>query len=500
MINHDHDEVENDDELDWQLINSSDLTERADGLLCMAQRRAKDASTAKEALSFADVAVELNIQLGREAETFAAHWAQADAYWELKNFDNAYRACTDAIAIAESMQDDDRLGSMYFNAGGCMAERHVYEGAAEYAQMSADAHGRAGNLAQKARALRFVGRNYQKAGRHADAIGPLKESFELYEGYGIFERIADVANLIASSQIALGFYDEALENLERAETTLNYLDLNPLLTKVQFNQARAKAALGRHVEAIEDFNMLFDFHKVTDAIEIASHVEFERAKSQLALGQLDQAAASFKSISIAFKGVRGAADSLEALIKLAEIYGTQDNRADQEQTLAKALEIANQREKTDLANLLTLQIAVLAAAEPGTTRGLAMLEQLPRGTWLPSSPNWFTHTLGLMRCYAQANRSTEVLMLANELLTAANSNLHKREIAETHALKTQALAQLGETERAKQEASIGYEQYLELEEFDRAQQLRRQYMSQNEPFNLTDDTGPIYFSKEKSND
>lgn len=475
MINHDHDDVEDDDELDWQLINSSDLTERADGLLCMAQRRAKDASTAKEALSFADAAVELNIQLGREAETFAAHWAQADAHWELKDFDNAYHACTHAIAIAESMQDDDRLGSMYFNAGGCMAERHVYEGAAEYAQMSADAHGRVGNLAQKARALRFVGRNYQKAGRHADAIGPLKESFGLYEGYGIFERIADVANLIASSQIALGFYEDALENLERAETTLNYLDLNPLLTKVQFNQARAKAALGRHLEAIEDFNMLFDFHKVTDAIAIASHVEFERAKSQLAIGQLDQAAASFKSISIAFKGLRGAADTLDALVFLAEIYGKQGNQFDQEQTLAKALELAQEREKNDLANQLTLQIAIIAANQTETTRGQSLLEQLPRSTWQPTSPNWFTHTLGLMRCYLKADRNTEVLLLANELLAVANENLHSPQIAETLLSKASALRRLGDYSRSELEASHAFELYIQLRDFTKAVAIRSEF-------------------------
>jgi tetratricopeptide (TPR) repeat protein len=286
---------------DWELIRGDDLDLRIDGLLCIAKRKGEDAELAAESLTFAESAETLLREVGDQNRLFSALRTKADALYVLKQFDEAKESCLEAAELAESQLQEHRAGHMFFNAGGCAYNLKQYAEAIELYQKSAGFLESANIPVEAGTALAWAGRSHFEMEAYDPAINAYQSAIAIFESEGALLKVGDCSRLLAKTFIATGALALAEQALLRAEACLEFSFCEETTEKVRFSRARLLASEGRHIQAIGVFDKMFDEAKILGNVAFTTKIAFERAKSELALGNHDNAAKTFRKLSMALE-------------------------------------------------------------------------------------------------------------------------------------------------------------------------------------------------------
>ena len=159
------DEVEH-ERFDFEQVQGPVLEDRADALLCLAQRRnfKGDKDSQRESIDFAMAAAELNRNLGRPGDLFSALWSLSDAQYALGLYEDARLTCNEGVQVALANFRESSAGAMEFNLGSLDAIQKNYEGADRHYQLSAHYYQLVEDRANVARAHHWNAYHQQKAG------------------------------------------------------------------------------------------------------------------------------------------------------------------------------------------------------------------------------------------------------------------------------------------------------------------------------------------------
>ena len=413
-------ELKEHDERDEALIAGSDLRERGQALLCKSRRIGNDEDRQKEALIYAEASTEIFRQLGNKPDLVDALWAVADPLYSLKHFEDARTISIEAAELAVETLNDSSAAKFYYNAGGCSYNLEEFQIGAEYCVKSIQFFLAADERVAAARAGIWAGKNFAAIENYDEALGCTTDAIQIFEEEGSMSKLADASRLLAKIYIAIGDAPKARQALDRAEACLEFVLDFEVAEKIKYSRARLLALEGKHALAVEAFQERYESAMAINNPEFSTKAAFGRALSQLELGQYEPAAKTFRNLALAVKGTKSPITSLDALLKLLKCYEKQENVLEQEQVINQIFEIPEALENIALTNQLKLHLGVILTGTHDNTRGLQILEALPRSVFEVGSDDWMQHALALLDNYEDRGRYSECIFLANELLALEN--------------------------------------------------------------------------------
>jgi tetratricopeptide (TPR) repeat protein len=476
-----HDEEDEDvkahEARDWELIRGDDLDLRIDGLLCIAKRKGEDPELAKESLTFAESAETLLREVGEHNRLFSALRTKADALYVLKRFDEAKDSCLEAAELAANQLQEHRAGHMFFNAGGCAYNLKQFDEAVELYRKSAGFLESANIPVEAGTALAWAGRSHFEVEAYDPAIDAYQSAIAMFESEGALLKVGDCSRLLAKTFIAKGDLTLAEQSLLRAEACLEFSCCEETTEKVRFSRARLLAAEGRHIQAIGVFEKMFDEAKNLGNVAFTTKIAFERAKSELALGNHDNAAKTFRKLSMALGGTNSPITKVDCLLQLVKTHEIAGNVLDEVATLDEVLALPELVDMPVATNLLTLQLGLALSKLQDDSRALTVLEALPRTAFEVGSDLWMEHAMGLLQNYDKRARSSECLFLANELLATADLDYFESLVPEIHFIKASALSRLGQESGTRAEAQLAFELWTKAAEYEKAKAVQAKFLS-----------------------
>lgn len=461
---------------DWELVRGTNLELRAEALLCISRRTSQDLTKQVEALTFAESAIDILRKLGDTKKLAAALWAKADPLYALNRWAEARDASIEAAELSAELLDDSRAGTMFYNAGGCAYNLREYQESYELFTKAKEYHQAASEPIDTGRSVAWAGKNLYELGNFEGAITAYQEAIDLFEPEGSLGKLADACRLLGKAYIRAGKLDLAAKALERSEACLEFCPNAETESKLKFARGLYLAAKGDHVRAIAVFQELYEAAKAAVLPEHSTANAFERAKSEMAIGEYESAAKTFRQISLAVKGTRSDITSLDAMLQLVKAYELAEYDVDHEAALNEVLAMPELQEKSELKNKLTLSLGLLLTKQPDGTRGLKVLEALPRSVFEVGGVSWMEHGMALLENYRRAGRNSECLFLANEILGIADHSYFAVLIAELHAIKTDVLQTMGQQAQAQAEAKIAFEAFSNVNLLNKAMFIKEKFL------------------------
>jgi tetratricopeptide (TPR) repeat protein len=405
---------------DEALIAGADLQKRGEALHCKSRRIGNDDERQHEALTYAEASTEIFRQLGSKPDLVEALWAMADPLYSLKRFEDARAISIEAAELAVETLNDSTAAKLYFNAGGCSFNLEEFQTGAEFCLKSVQFFLAADERVAAGRAGIWAGKNLAAIDNFDEALGCMVDAIQIFEEEGSMTKLADASRILAKVYLAMGDAPHARQALDRAEACLEFvLDLE-VAEKIKYSRARLLALEGKHALAVNAFQERYAAAMALNNPDFSTKASFGRALSQLELGQYEPAAKTFRSLALALKGTKSPITSLDALLKLLKCNEKQENVLEQEQVINQIFEIPEALENIPLTNQLKLHLGVILTGTNDNTRGLQILEALPRSVFEVGSDDWMQHALALLENYEDRGRFSECIFLANELLAFEN--------------------------------------------------------------------------------
>ena len=414
-------ELKEHEERDEALIVGPDLQKRGEALLCKSRRIGNDDERQKEALTYAEACTEIFRQLGSKPDLVEALWAIADPLYSLKRYEEARIASIEAAELAVETFNDSSAAKLYYNAGGCSYNLGEFQLGAEFCLKSVEFFLANSERVEAGRAGIWAGKNFACLENYDEALGCITEAIKIFEEEGSMVKLADASRILAKVYLAMEDATNARQALDRAEACLDLVVDITVAEKIKYARARLLALEGKHALAIEAFQERYDAGMALNNPDYTSKAAYGRALSQFALGLYEPAAKTFRNLALALKGTKSPITTLDALLNLLKCYEKQEKVLEQEQVIGQILELPEAPENEKLVNQLKLNLGVILTGTPEGTRGLKMLEALPRSVFEFGSEEWFQHALLLLENYEELGRFSECIFLANEML--ANESL-----------------------------------------------------------------------------
>jgi tetratricopeptide (TPR) repeat protein len=473
MSHHDEDDedVKAHEARDWELIQG------------------EDPEAQNESLTFAESAETLLREIDDRTRLYSALRTKADALYSLKRFDEAKDACLESAGHAASQLMDGKAGQMFFNAGGCAYNLKQHEQAVELCLKAAGFLESASSPLDAGVALAWAGRNHFALEAFDSAMEVYKRAIEIFEQEGALLKVGDCSRLLAKAYLGAGEFALAERALDRADACLEFLPCEETTEKVRFSRARLLAARGDHSLAIKAFAQLFEAAKELGNVEFTTKIAFEQAKSDMAMGQYDKAAKTYRHLALALEGTSRPITKLECLRQLVKAHELAGNTLDQVATLDEILALPEMVNLPAESNLLKLQLGLTFSTFADDTRGLTILEALPRNVFDVGSESWMEHAIGLLQNYEKLGRSSECLILANEVLATADLDYFEALLPEIHFIKASALSRLGQESRTRAEAQRAFELWTKAAKYEKAKVVQAKFLSAK-----VSETDPSLFS------
>lgn len=356
-MNHDDFEIEAEhDRFDFEQVEGESIEERADALLCLAQRRAQNPANESqvESLNYAVAAANLYRELGRDGDLFSALWAASDAQYALNLYADAIETCNEGVLVALKNFRESSAGAMEFNLGGIYANLGDSDSANLHYQNSVRYYEACQDKQNIARAYRWNAYHQQKAGNHQLALHQVLLGQELANQEGEAWLIVEFSILEATSLIALGEFVKAQTATDRVTAGLILQPNMKVEIKNEFNRARLLAFDGRHEQAIEAFTKVIEVLKTMKFARTAAKFMLEQSKSKTALGRIEEAMQDLKVVALTYENYPGSTLALDAFVELARVQLLVGHTAALESTLVRAKAMAEARASAGQPQLLEL--------------------------------------------------------------------------------------------------------------------------------------------------
>ena len=450
-------------------MKSADETVRADALLKLAELHEDE-----ESLGYAGAAVDLNRRLGRKFELMKSLAAFADAHFSMGNIDEILEPTEEAAALAQELGEVQALGRYRSNLGLYYARKGMAAAAIEIYDLAAMAF-------VEYRDPKAVAKTYEMMARCYGWMSDWPMAIHYYQlAIWQYDEI-EYSGGIVGANVGLAFSQAKAGNIDDAEYALiaakDFYGLNERFfqkhrilfiegliarERGQFEQARRLLSEGLELAEgdEEDKNGQLD-------------IRFEISKVKLAQGLIDEARAELRAIARHCTMNQNTFELFEVHDLHIEAQRRGGASKDIELALVFAIDHADSVGNSRLLKKYELDLALLMADQATPEGALTMLEELDRDQWNAGTPGWNAITLKLAHAYVRNNRNTEALILAQEYLQVCEfQGLVTETVAEIHALKSQALANLGDSERSSVEAQESVNTYIRLGRYDRIDELR----------------------------
>ena len=493
---------ENDDneariaELD-RIIAADDLPARADALVEKAQlMHAEDSPDFALLMAHLQAAIDLNLELAREAELVFPYWMLGDVYVAKKDDEAARAAYLECLKYARLTSAAHFVLPSCLSALATIARRGRNElQAIEYLTESIDElrESSPGSM-QLFNQLMQIERSYEALNMFTEAEACLDEAYQIAVSMNHIRPMNDAYLEKIWLRIRSNRLDEIPQLLEKLEAQLEmathpfaqgFFDILVLSHQIRTNPT---------VETIKGLDSLREIGRERGDAGMLGLVNIERARFFIAVGNYAEARKVLRKLEIT------APENLSRRFSLHEVHLLTAEAFEREGQWLPAIEYVQKAIETSSivpvegeADQLKLRLGELYLQSGSTAMALAELESLSLDTWQPEQEGWIRQTFALARAYEASDRHTESLFMANQLLCKIEpdgsavmpefdfpANLDANWLsAQLHELKFQALQALGEVETAASEAERAKAVYERNEDFESMVRISREIKAVN---------------------
>ena len=466
-------------------IASTDLATRADALAEMVHFLSNELERpGKDRLPYILAAIDLNLELKRDAELAGNYWSLSDAFYEQKRLDESIQALENSIESARASGDESSLPMTMNNLGNIYYEKDDMGAAITWYERGLEVSREQNRNVQATQALMRLTRILLGEEKWDEALQYATDAYEIFKGDDNTFGMVDAKLQIVWNYLLRG----DVENYDAGETLAHIASILELVNQPHLAEAHQVLTCWYQIDSgasnpgtIDTLDALLrESRNRNDAI--ASTVfNFVRAKFFTYHGDYRQAIVLLKSLL-------NSGESIDTRIKKSmlffELFLAQQFAGEHFDAAQTAIEFAaHAQSKQDSESEFTCYgwagEQYLEAGNPELAVGY--LEKHHAENFGSNILDDYEPGTRLARAYLQLARHTEALIIVNDLdarigiftgsvaatdtVEPAESALPKNWLAQLHELKLDILMAMGDSEHAETEGQLCKQEYEAIEDF-----------------------------------